>query len=426
MATSITPVGRSRPPPIWPTCAGVEVEVLGEAGAPLVDELFAVDDHQRRHAVVGDHRAGHDGLAGARWGDEHAAVMADEIGDGGGLLGAQRTGERDLDRSRRSAGRRRCRGGCRARATSSSTCSVEPAGEVQPLEVLAVAADEPGRVPRREPHPLLLVELRVGDRPEMLQRCDHRRWQPGTLDRQHRPQPGPDHRWRRWPTGAARSAQRQRRARRRPGAATRPARVTASGAIRATEDRNAHWSGHGSIVVGSKNTVVPRSTHSPCSGRAIRFPNPAFGQEVLGREEPVVARQVQLGACGHRLAQQRRAHRPGLRRRRPGRRRTPRRAPRCPNVTVPAPPGHRWRGRRRGRRARRAPTSPCRSRTPAARTVARQQRIDPDRSPRRSGAPRRRRRSMAGSPWCTALRPATFVAGGQPDLPLDALSHRTA
>lgn len=50
----------------------------------------------------------------------------------------------------------------------------EPAGKVEPLEVLPVAGDEPRRVPRREPHPLLLVELRVGDRPEMLQRGDDR------------------------------------------------------------------------------------------------------------------------------------------------------------------------------------------------------------------------------------------------------------
>src|SRR5688500_12422450 len=70
----------------------------------------------------------------------------------------------------------------------------ETAGEVEPLEVLAVAGDESRRVPRREPHPLLLVELGVRDRPEVFERRDHRWRHPGTFDRQHRAEPGSDHR----------------------------------------------------------------------------------------------------------------------------------------------------------------------------------------------------------------------------------------
>ena len=53
----------------------VDVEVLGEPGSPLVDELLAVDDHEGRRAVVGDDGAGHDRLAGTGRGDEDAAVV---------------------------------------------------------------------------------------------------------------------------------------------------------------------------------------------------------------------------------------------------------------------------------------------------------------------------------------------------------------
>jgi len=48
--------------------------------------------------------------------------------------------------------------------------------------------------------------------------------------------------------------------------------ATASGARRAVDERNAHWSAHGSRLVGSRNSVVPRWAHSPCSGSAIRLP----------------------------------------------------------------------------------------------------------------------------------------------------------
>ena len=68
------------------------------------------------------------------------------------------------------------------------------AGKVQPLEIFLVAADEPRRVPGREPHPLLLVEHRVGNRCQVLQ-PRHQRWgQSRTFDRQSRHQLGTDYR----------------------------------------------------------------------------------------------------------------------------------------------------------------------------------------------------------------------------------------
>jgi hypothetical protein len=45
--------------------AGLDAEVFGDAGAPLVGECLSVDEHQRAGRVAGDDRAGDDGLAGA-------------------------------------------------------------------------------------------------------------------------------------------------------------------------------------------------------------------------------------------------------------------------------------------------------------------------------------------------------------------------
>ena len=108
---------------------GVEVEVLGESGAPLVDEFLAVDDHQRRHLVVGDHRAGHHGLAGTRWGDEHAEVVARP-----GPRPRWPAGVAAFQSNPTSIGADvgpvvdRCRGGCRGSTSSCATRSVSPRG----------------------------------------------------------------------------------------------------------------------------------------------------------------------------------------------------------------------------------------------------------------------------------------------------------
>jgi hypothetical protein len=68
---------------------GVDIEVLGQPGTPLVDQLLAVDDDQRRQLVVGDDRARHDRLARTGRRDEHSEVVAGEIGHCVLLLGAQ-------------------------------------------------------------------------------------------------------------------------------------------------------------------------------------------------------------------------------------------------------------------------------------------------------------------------------------------------
>ena len=238
IATSTTPVGLFLPPPIWPIWLRFETEMLGEAVRHWSTSSLRSTRTSVGTSVMGDHRAGHHRLAGSGRGDEDASVVAGEIVDRGRLLGSKLADERELDRL----------------GVGAIVDEIEPAaetddeigdllgesaGKVEPFEVLAVAADEPWCVPRREPHPLLLVELGVGDRREVLQRREHRWRQPGPFDRQHRPESGPDHRRRSWPaaTGQIREAQAGPASTGRSDSARA---ATASGARRATEDRNAH------------------------------------------------------------------------------------------------------------------------------------------------------------------------------------------
>jgi hypothetical protein len=97
MATSITPPGLSPPAADLPGPGRVDVQVGLQPGAPLVDQFLAVDHDEGGDVVVGDDRAGHDGLAGARRGDKHTEIVRHEIGDGGCLLGAERPDEAEPD-----------------------------------------------------------------------------------------------------------------------------------------------------------------------------------------------------------------------------------------------------------------------------------------------------------------------------------------
>lgn len=131
-----------------------------------------------------DGRAGHDGLAGSGRCDEYATVVADDVVDGGGPLWSKCSNEVDVDRA--GAGpvvddlKRAAERGERV-----DDGFGEPARQVEELEVLAVAGDEARCVPGREPHPLRLVELRVGDRRQVLQRRHNGGRQTGSADRQH-------------------------------------------------------------------------------------------------------------------------------------------------------------------------------------------------------------------------------------------------
>ena len=73
-----------------------DAEVLGQPRPPLIGEGLAVDQHQRRGVVPGDQRTGNHGLARPRGRDQHPMVMFGEVGDGVGLVIAQRRGEHEL------------------------------------------------------------------------------------------------------------------------------------------------------------------------------------------------------------------------------------------------------------------------------------------------------------------------------------------
>ncbi len=280
MAMSITPVGLSRPPPIWPTSAGSmprcsvsrdrhwSTSSLRSTTTSVGTSWWAMT----AHAMTVLPAPGGATSTPRSWATRSATAV--------GLLGAQgrrRTGSRPvLGRG----GHRSISNRLPSWSISSSTRSVEPAGKVEPLEVLAVAADEPGRVPGREPHPLLLVELRVGDRPEVLQA----------------PRPPPA------ATRLARSTTSPRAGPGSPAAAGGPPASASSASVRVRPgvdrakrlgerghrlgchpgDRRQERPlvGPGSIVVGiEEHCGAALGAQSPCSGRAIRLPNPAFGMK---------------------------------------------------------------------------------------------------------------------------------------------------
>jgi len=66
----------------------VKTEVCGQTFSPLLDKMLAVDDHEGRHAMEGDERAGHQSLAGAGRSDQHAELVDDERVNGILLVGA--------------------------------------------------------------------------------------------------------------------------------------------------------------------------------------------------------------------------------------------------------------------------------------------------------------------------------------------------
>jgi len=86
---------------------------------------------------------------------------------------------------------------------------------------------------------------------------------------------------------------------------TRPAcpaaRSASRGLILPSDDMYAHWSGYGSSVPGSTKTVLPSSRAGLNSGAVNQVADPAGREQILGREQPVVARQLHPPAQRHRL-----------------------------------------------------------------------------------------------------------------------------
>jgi hypothetical protein len=166
------------------------------------------------------------------------------------------------------AGRRRCRS---LVADHQATAGIgqqpldvgeQAAGEHEPVEGLLVAADEPRRVPGRQPQPLLLVEGGLWSDA----RCFNAATSAGGSPNRSMASIAPSSA-RTCLGGAGPSPPRAAR-----GLLPGPASIgrssstrlsTICGARRGSELRNAHWSGHGSSVVGFRNTVVPRCRQAP-------------------------------------------------------------------------------------------------------------------------------------------------------------------
>jgi hypothetical protein len=76
---------------------GLDAEELFDADAPLVGQGFAVDENQGGGVAFGDHSAGHDGPAGARWGYQNPVVVGEKCADRVGLLAGEFGGEYGVD-----------------------------------------------------------------------------------------------------------------------------------------------------------------------------------------------------------------------------------------------------------------------------------------------------------------------------------------
>jgi hypothetical protein len=149
--------------------------------------------------------------------------------------------------------------------------------QVEVLEVLRVAADEPRRGVVGHPQPLALVELRVVEHGEVFER----RVQARIPARRIASIPLSCAAMTGGGAGSGRSVERCSGASGPTVSGRRSSTVrrTSAGVIRPRELRNANWSGKGSNVRGSTNTVVPRSRRQePCSGRAMRSPKPRSGR----------------------------------------------------------------------------------------------------------------------------------------------------
>lgn len=76
----------------------IHSQVLDQAVPPLVDQLGAIDEYERRHVMVRDHRARHDRLADSGRSHDHAPFMGDRGLHRPGLFRPEVPGEVEADR----------------------------------------------------------------------------------------------------------------------------------------------------------------------------------------------------------------------------------------------------------------------------------------------------------------------------------------
>jgi hypothetical protein len=171
--------------------SGVDAQMRAQSFPPLGKQRLAVNEHERRCGVARDQGACHNGLArpGGRF--EHPELVSGHHLDGLLLCTPERTVELQVDG----------RGHRPFIDDQESTARLlhdgggllhQSARQVEVLEVLGVAADEPGCGVVGQPEVLVLVERRVVQRPEVLE-CGVEPWRDaGPSDGEHACQPRVD------------------------------------------------------------------------------------------------------------------------------------------------------------------------------------------------------------------------------------------
>jgi hypothetical protein len=296
------PVVLLRPPSALP---GLHAEQFADAGAPLVGEGFAVDEHECGDRVASDQRAGHDRLAGSGWSDQYAGFLVGEGVEGLLLLRIEFCGE--LEGLRFAGGP--FVGELQAAAgLFHEGCEpvLQPARQEEVAgECLVVVAQEARGVPGGGTAPLPLVEDRVGHRRRVLE-CGEQRWgQSCGFDRDSGTESGVHHGWRLHHDL-------------RGGGGAEPVYLRADGDLAESLRQPVDLLGREPAEAGQVGPLVLVRLHSgqveehggsAAAGAALQRRSDEIAEaadldDVLGGEEPVVAGQVHPPAHGDRLAQQ--------------------------------------------------------------------------------------------------------------------------
>ena len=105
-ATSSSPVGRLRPPPIRPIDFAGTSRNVDEPLDPLVEQLTPMDEHERVDAALCDEPGGDHGLAERRRGGQHAGLVRQHRVGRGLLLRPQLAVKRHVQTAARRSARR--------------------------------------------------------------------------------------------------------------------------------------------------------------------------------------------------------------------------------------------------------------------------------------------------------------------------------
>ena len=186
---SMAPRSLARPPPSCPALTPRNSAIR----PPLVRERLPVHQDESGDLMRGDDRARHHGLARCRRRDQHPQIVPGQDLDGRLLRPGQhgRAGECLRGAGRALIGQVQlaaCLRGEFGHDGEHAARHDQPA-----VDGLVEELQEPGDVPGRGTHPLLLVELRVVHRGSVPQRRGERGRQVGQLDPDARAEPRPDH-----------------------------------------------------------------------------------------------------------------------------------------------------------------------------------------------------------------------------------------